>query len=73
MDNNYDPDWAKFGLRGVMIGNRMAGIISMSGLQCGWAGMIQPPGYGVKCMRMLVNIYIWAMMQGADTAPMAAK
>ena len=73
MDNTYDPDWAKFGLRGVMIGNRMAGLISMSGLQCGWAGMVQPPGYNVKCMRMLVNIYIWAMMQGADTAPMASK
>lgn len=73
MANVYDPDWAKFGLSGVMIGNRMAGIISMSGLQCGWARMMQPPGYDITCMKMLVNIYIWAMMQGSDTAPMASK
>jgi hypothetical protein len=73
MANVYNPDWAKFGLYGVMIGNRMTGIISLSGLQCGWSRMIEPEGYDIECMKMLVNIYIWAMMQGADTAPTAAK
>jgi hypothetical protein len=63
-DNIYDPDWAKFGLYGIMIGKRTAGIISLSGLQCGWDRMIAPPGHEVECMKMLVNIYIWAMMQG---------
>lgn len=64
MDGMENPDWKKFGLYGVMIGNRMAGIISLSGLQCGWAGMPAPEGHDIECMKMLVNIYIWAMMQG---------
>jgi hypothetical protein len=63
-NNIYDPDWAKFGLYGIMIGKRTAGIISLSGLQCGWDRMIAPPGHEIECMKMLVNIYIWAMMQG---------
>jgi hypothetical protein len=46
-----------------MIGSRMAGLISLSGLQCGWDRMIAPPGHDVACMRMLVNIYIYAMLQ----------
>jgi len=66
MDGIYDPNWEKYGLSGIMIGNRMAGIISLSGLQCGWAGMIAPEGHDIDCMRMMVNIYIWAMMQGAE-------
>jgi hypothetical protein len=66
MANVYNPDWAKFGLSGIMIGNRMAGIISLSGLQCGWARMVAPAGHDVECMRMLVNIYILAMMQGGS-------
>ena len=48
-----------------MIGTRMAGLISLSGLQCGWDHMVAPPGNDVACMRMLVNIYIYAMTQGA--------
>jgi uncharacterized protein DUF4159 len=62
----YNPDWDKFGLYGIMIGNRMAGMISMSGLQCGWAHVPAPWGHDVLCMQMLVNIYICAMMQGAE-------
>jgi hypothetical protein len=68
----YDADWDKFGLYGVMIGHRMAGIISLSGLQCGWAGMIAPAGHDVDCMKMVVNIYIWAMMQGGENGPTTA-
>jgi len=68
MDNIYDPKWDKYGLFGIMIGNRMVGMISLSGLQCGWDRMIAPPGHDIECMKMLVNIYIWAMMQGGDTA-----
>jgi hypothetical protein len=63
-NNSYDLQKAGHGLYGIMIGQRMAGLISLSGLQCGWAHMIAPPGNDVACMRMLVNIYIYAMMQG---------
>jgi hypothetical protein len=62
--NVYDPQKAAYGLYGVMIGQRMAGLISLSGLQCGWDKMTAPPGHDVACMKMLVNIYIYAMMQG---------
>ena len=74
-NDNYDPDWAKFGLYGIMIGNRMAGMISLSGLQCGWDRMIAPPGHNIECMKMMVNIYIWSMMQPAGNGggPTAAR
>ena len=62
--NVYDPEFAKHGLYGVMVGSRLTGIISLSGLQCGWDGMIAPPGHSLACMRMLVNIYVYAMLQG---------
>lgn len=61
--NVYDPRWAKHGLYAVMIGSRMAGIISVCGLQCGWDRMIAPPGRAEECMRMVVNIYTYAMLQ----------
>jgi len=63
--NIYNPRKARLGLYGVTIGSRLAGIVSLSGLQCGWDHMIAPPGHDTGCMRMLVNIYIYAMMQGA--------
>lgn len=65
----YDPHKAQFGLYALMIGERMAGLVDLCGLQCGWdrvtntAG-IAPAGHDVACMKMLVNIYIYAMMQG---------
>lgn len=65
MRNVYDPKKAAYGLYGVMIGRRMAGLVSLSGLQCGWASPDKPPGQDILCMKMLVNIYIYAMMQGA--------
>lgn len=63
-NNVYSGKLAKHGLYAVMIGQRMAGLISLCGLQCGWDRMIAPPNHDVACMRMLVNIYIYAMMQG---------
>lgn len=62
--NAYDAHKASFGLYGLQIGTRTAGIISLSGLQCGWDTSIKPPGHEFLCMRMLVNIYVYAMMQG---------
>jgi hypothetical protein len=68
MGNIYDPEKARHGLYGVMLGSRMAGIISVCGWQCGWDHVTEhpsPSGYevGVECMKMVVNIYVEAMMQ----------
>ena len=68
--NVYDPRKAAHGLYAVMIGARMAGLIGLCGWQCGWDHVTEhpspsPPGTDVACMRMVVNIYIYAMMQGA--------
>lgn len=63
-NNIYDKNWHKHGLYGVFIESRLVGMISLSGLQCGWDRMIAPPGHDEACMRMLVNIYIYAMLQG---------
>ena len=65
----YDARKARHGLYGIMVGERMVGVISLCGLQCGWDHVTNnagtsPPGHEQACMRMLVNIYIWAMMQG---------
>jgi hypothetical protein len=70
MGNIYDPLKARHGLYGVMIGSRMAGIVGVCGWQCGWDRVTEhasrtPVGLDVACMRMVVNIYIYAMMQGA--------
>jgi hypothetical protein len=70
MGDVYDARKAQHGLYGVMIGSRMAGIISLCGWQCGWDHVTEypspsPAGTDVACMRMVVNIYIYAMMQGS--------
>jgi hypothetical protein len=62
--NVFDPERAKHGLYAIQIGHRTAGIITLSGLQCGWSRQAAPAGHDVLCMRMLVNIYIFAMLQG---------
>jgi hypothetical protein len=62
-ENIYNPEFAKHGLYAIKIGSRVAGIISLSGLQCGWDGMIAPEDHDIACMKMLVNIYIYAMLQ----------
>jgi hypothetical protein len=61
-----DPRWTHHGLYEIKIGSRTVGVITLSGLQCGWARVGSPPPYGhdIACMRMLVNIYVYAMLQG---------
>ena len=56
----YDPKWARHGLYGVFDGERMFALISLSGLQCGW-DKFGPPGHDKECMKMLLNIYVYAM------------
>jgi hypothetical protein len=62
-ENRYNPAWARHGLYGVHVGERLASLISLSGLQCGWDRMTSPPGHPEECMRMVVNIYAYAMTQ----------
>jgi hypothetical protein len=67
--NVYDTRKARHGLYGVMIGTRMAGLVSLCGWQCGWDHVTShpspsPPGTDAACMRMVVNIYIYAMLLG---------
>lgn len=61
-ENIFDARWDKHGLYGIQMGQRLAGIITLSGLQCGWARERVPSGHRVQCMEMLVNIYIYAML-----------
>ena len=71
MGDVFDARKARHGLYGVMLGSRLAGIISLCGWQCGWDHVTEYPSGSpvgiedVACMRMVVNIYIYAMMQGA--------
>lgn len=60
MGSVYDPKWHRHGLYGVFEGERMIALVSLSGLQCGWAGQ-QHPDNGPQCMKMAVNIYVYAM------------
>lgn len=62
-NNVFDARKAGFGLYGIQIADSTVGLISLSGLQCGWDKMIAPPGHDVLCMKMLVNIYVYAMTQ----------
>jgi hypothetical protein len=68
MGDVYDARKARHGLYGVTIGARTVGVISVCGLQCGWDHVTEhpssaPAGTDVACMKMLVNIYIYAMLQ----------
>ena len=68
-EGDYDARKARHGLYGLMIGTRLAGVISLCGWQCGWDHVTEhpspsPTGTDIACMRMVTNIYIYAMMQG---------
>lgn len=70
MDSVFSPRWHRHGLYGVFDDERMLGLLSLSGLQCGWAGT-QVPGNAPECMKMTVNIYVYAMTRVADMATLA--
>ena len=61
MRNIYNPAWAKHGLYAVYSGDRLVSLISLSGLQCGWDSMNPDPEHVTKCMKMMVNIYVYAI------------
>jgi hypothetical protein len=55
-----NPRWANGStepLRGIYLGERMIGVISLSGFQCGFGQNPNPP----EVIRMVTNIYIYAM------------
>jgi hypothetical protein len=55
-----NPGWANGStepLRGIYLGERMIGVISLSGFQCGFGQNPNPP----EVIRMVTNIYIYAM------------
>jgi hypothetical protein len=51
------------GLIGIFQGDRMIAAICTDGLECGWP---ETPQRATGCMRMIVNIYVYAMTR--DTA-----
>lgn len=51
------PD-ADSGVYGFFEGDRMVGLLSLSALQCGWPN--KPPRVP-ECMKMVTNIYVYAM------------
>jgi hypothetical protein len=61
MRNIYNPAWARHGLYAVYSGQRLCSLISLSGLQCGWAGMDPDPNHVTECMKMMVNIYVYCV------------
>jgi len=63
--NIYDPKFARHGLYGVFDGARMVSLLSVSGLQCGWAGK-DGSSHAEECMKMVVNIYVYAMTHASD-------
>lgn len=62
-DGQFDRRWARHGLYGVFMGDHMISIITLSGLQCGWAGVrATSSNHSEECMKMMVNIYVYAMI-----------
>jgi hypothetical protein len=54
---------ANYGLYGVYLGDRMVAVISMYGLECGWP---QTPQRTTGCMKLILNIYMYAMTAGPE-------
>ena len=53
------------GLYGVVVDHRMVAVISMYGLECGWP---QTPTRTPGCMKLILNIYVYAMTAAPETA-----
>ncbi|MEO7934529.1 MAG: DUF4159 domain-containing protein [Chthoniobacterales bacterium] len=60
---NVTYEWVRRGLYGIEWNSRLVGVISFSGLQCGWDGMEETRTSRRDSMRMLVNIYVYAMLR----------
>lgn len=58
---HYNPAWAKYGLYVVTVDSLPVALLSLSGLQCGWTFIDSDPRSGNQALRMLTNIYVYAM------------
>ncbi len=57
-----DPEeWPVRGLTAIYSQNRLVCIMSVSGLQCGWSGIIHSQEHCTNCMKMMINIYFYAI------------
>jgi hypothetical protein len=73
VDDLFTPDMinlgavkpSHIGMWGVFQGDRMIAVLSISGLECGWP---QTPERVLGCMKMIVNIYVFAMTRAVDAA-----
>lgn len=60
---HYDARWAKHPLYAVTLEGRIIAVISLAAMKCGWT-FPEPqrkPTHRVDCMKMMVNIYIYAL------------
>ena len=53
--------WPVVGLTAIYSKDRMVGMMSLSGLQCGWAGIGNNQVHSTNCMKMMINIYFYAI------------
>jgi hypothetical protein len=53
--------WPVVGITAIYSGNRMVGMLSLGGLQCGWSGIGGNPVHSTNCMKMMINIYFYAI------------
>jgi hypothetical protein len=71
VDDLFTPDMLRAGARkpddsgiiGVFLNERLIAVISTDGLECGWP---QTPQRTPGCMKMIVNIYVYAMTAAAS-------
>jgi hypothetical protein len=66
VDMGLQIDKSRSGIYGVYSGDRMVALISMDGLECGWP---QTPMRTPGCMKLILNIYIYAMTAGPEALP----
>jgi hypothetical protein len=53
--------WPMNGLTAIYSNNRMVAMMSLSGLQCGWSGIGGSQVHSTNCMKMMINIYFYAI------------
>lgn len=60
MPGNSWMDTSNYPLHGISVAGRLVGILTMSGLQCGWAH-VGSPDNAQECLEMMTNLYIYAI------------
>jgi hypothetical protein len=55
------PAWKKHGLYAIHLGDSPVALLSLSGMQCAWTFISQDSRSGQQALRMMANIYVYAM------------